>query len=311
MSKNSADRWLQDARSRRSPSGNLDVSRLLATWFSDDAWRADVTLMPAPARRTFLAELGREFFDGNIGNVADELMWNLARVEWLWPPAELRRLGRDHTAHLFSALSDSLDFHAGTADLSCVDYINWHHLTEALGGRKGTLLVGAFQSHPGFLLSAPDLGAFKVAVVRKSGATDQASLTLAGLTHVEELPASTGAVRRMLALLSQGQVVATYGDYVYAGSATIESALFGYRTTLSRSLIRIAMRTGASLIPFAIARTAPEGRSAVAVELFPPINLDEPDENTLALRLGVALECLIRRYPAQWRLWNTLRSRCY
>lgn len=266
--------------------------------------------MAAPARRTWLADMGREFFDGNIGNFADELMWNLALVEWLWPSAELRRLGRDHAAHLFSALSDSLDFQSDTADMSSVEYINARYLRQALAGPRGTLLVGAFQSHPGFLLSSPDLKAFNVAVVRKSGAPDQASLTLAGLAHVEELPASAGAVRRILDLLDQGQVVATYGDYVYTGSATIGSALFGYRTTLSRSLIRIAIRTRARLVPFAVVRAAAEHHSPVAVEIFPPINVDDPDENTLALRLGVTLECLIRRNPAQWRLWNTLRSRC-
>jgi len=177
-------------------------------------------------------------------------------------------------------------------------------------------LFSAYQSHPGYAFLSPDLTNVRVGVVRKAALGADSSITMSGLpANVIELAATARSVRSMLQYLADGQVIAAYCDYVYPGSACIDTAMFGYRVSISRSLLAIAMKTGAFLVPMCIAREGARAASLVHVEFFPPIGSNKLDGfnaevEQLAFQMGIALECLIRRYPAQWRLWNTLRERC-
>ena len=55
-------------------------------------------------------------------------------------------------------------------------------------------------------------------------------------------------------------------------------------------------------------------RRKIRVEFFPPLPFDDlgnsqRDQMMAAMRLSVATECLIRRYPVQWTHWTSLTHR--
>jgi lauroyl/myristoyl acyltransferase len=122
-------------------------------------------------------------------------------------------------------------------------------------------------------------------------------------------------VRTVLGLLEEGQVVAFSNDFVYPGVASIGSPLFGRTVPISRGMISITLKTEAAVVPFAIASQWPLQRGDVRVEFFPQVPLrfgDKPHhghQQGASFLFGLTTECLIRRYPAQWRLWNTLELR--
>ncbi len=67
------------------------------------------------------------------------------------------------------------------------------------------------------------------------------------------------------------------------------------------------------VLPASVTRHAASARG-VLVEFFSPLRLVDVDSsaNSLAAAavvIGVATECLIRRHPSAWRLWNTLELR--
>jgi lauroyl/myristoyl acyltransferase len=314
MSSALAERWQLDRTRCLSRSGNLDIPALLASWFADPSWLRTARAIRPGDRRAMLADMAAETVEQDVGRYASELRWNLTLVEWLWSGAEQMQLIRDHTEYLFSALSDSLDFLDGSPADTSVEYYGVEFLEAALREGRGVILAAAYQSHPGYALASPCLGDCRVGVVRRSGPATGDSMTLSGLTNVRELAANVGAVRPMLQLLSQGQAVAAYCDFVYAGSAKIDSTLFGHRVPIAKSLISIAISTRAAIVPLAVARVGLRDSSRVIVEFFPSLGRLQTDKDAasdaLALHLGLATECLIRRYPAQWRLWNTLRDRC-
>jgi hypothetical protein len=65
----------------------------------------------------------------------------------------------------------------------------------------------------------------------------------------------------------------------------------------------------------AVARRWPVDAGGVEVRFFAPLSLadlDPRDDASLsraAARFGVAVEGLVRLFPAQWRLWGTLEYR--
>ena len=80
---------------------------------------------------------------------------------------------------------------------------------------------------------------------------------------------------------------------------------------ISRSLVRIASSTGATVLPGCIVRLPPFDEGNVVIDILPalPIPYGSEELGALSVIFGVATECLIRRYPSQWRLWNTLDTR--
>jgi lauroyl/myristoyl acyltransferase len=305
-------RWRIDCEKRRSSRGNIDVHRLLGDWFGDAEWQRELSQIPARQRRVMLSEIGRDMFLDNIGNYAKELRWNMELVDWVWTDEQRRSLALDHARLLFASLSDSIDFASGTYPQTELDVSGAEHVLGPGEAGRGVILVSVFQTHPGYAFVCSPLRDRKIGVIRKAPGGG-ASLTLDGLPKsVAELPASTAAVRPLLKLLNEGSVTAAYCDYVYQGSGMIEAPMFGAWVSVSRSLLKIARQTNAAIVPMAVARDLDISKELVRVEFFP--DLTDGDSRSfqlsdLSLRLGIALECLIRRYPVQWRLWNTLRDR--
>jgi len=310
------ERWSRDRDGSRSASGNIDMPGLLAAWFADPAWREEAFRLPPAERREILADIGREAVVADTGRFGGELRWNLALLDWLWSGDAREDLALAHGAYLFSSLSDSLDFHGGTRPDSACETHGIAHIEDALARGRGVILFAAYQSHPGYALQGSALCARRIGIVRKAEAAGGPSLMLAGVgDHVWEIGATRTAARAMLAALACNEIIAVYSDYVYPGAPTADGILFGRAFPIARALLAVAWRSGAALLPMAVARDGPGRTSSIAVRFFADVRPgDDLDRETwiaaAALKVGVAMECMIRLHPAQWRLWNTLRHRC-
>jgi lauroyl/myristoyl acyltransferase len=314
------DRWSEDVCKLRSTRGNVDIPTMISGWLDDAEWTTMVRSLPQHERRYRLGVIGRRTFDCDTGRFATELRWNTRTLNYLWPFKKLDQILRRHVELLFASVSDAIDF-LDPGDAQKVSrqakVSGFNHLEEALRSGRGVILLGAYQCHPGFLLYHPFLTDRRIAAIQHSE-TDtlgQAPAGPPGARRVCLLPDSRASVRTILELLNSGQCIVFYNDFIYPTVAPIKSPLFGQMVLISRALISIALKTGASVLPFAIARQWPLEKPQVHLDFFPRLPLASLDDTnakhlvTAACVLGLATECLIRRYPAQWRLWNTLNYR--
>jgi len=313
------DRWEEDLRTMQSPSGNVDISCLVASWCEDAAWITNVRNLSPNERRRRLAELGAKTFECDLGRFATELRWNTRTLNDLWSSKERDQVLEKHVELLFASASDTIDFLV-PAEIQWtkqqVEVSGFEHVEESVALGKGIVLLGAYQCHPGFLFYHPLLADLKIAAVQHvENATGETAKALTEDRRVLLLPDTRASVRTMLELLKQGQCIMLYNDFVYPAVTPIKSPLFGRMVLISRALLSIAVKTGASVVPFAIARQWPLDRDEVRLDFFPRLPLAgfdytcEEHLQTAALVFGLATECLIRRYPAQWRLWNSLELR--
>jgi phosphatidylinositol dimannoside acyltransferase len=107
--------------------------------------------------------------------------------------------------------------------------------------------------------------------------------------------------RELESVLARNGAVALLCDRDLRGKGvTVE--FFGEPTTIPAGPVRLAVRTGATLIPVASYFT-PAGGHVVHIEPAIPIDPDQPDALAEgSQRLAAALERLIRRDPGQWHL---------
>jgi lauroyl/myristoyl acyltransferase len=294
---------------------------LLVDWLADSEWVEAARRIPRRDRRQLLGELGASIFDQDRGGYASHLRNCTQGLDYVWPPASREDLLRRHCQFLLAGLSDTLSFKdpAETpAALDEVDLRGLDHLREAQDAFPGVLFLSVHQSHPAFGFKHRRFDGLPISGVAnlRHDPGDSLSMLLMGVSdRVRLLPISPAAVRQMLTCLRSGESVAIYADYVYPQSGAATSCLFGRAVTISSSAVAIAVRTGAAVIPVAVARRWPLDAGGVDVRLFAPLSLadlDPRDDATVsraAVRFGVAIEGLIRCYPAQWRLWGTLEHR--
>jgi lauroyl/myristoyl acyltransferase len=197
------------------------------------------------------------------------------------------------------------------------ELIGKERLAAAEDRGRGVLLVGCHQSHAGFFLRHPQLSERSFTAVTHD-VTDpnwaNRPNTAAYGDRVEFAPTNAAGANRMLARVASNGAVAVYNDFWFPGSPGLPSALFGRPVFSSKSLVKFALRTRAPVLPFAVVRVPPFEDEVVRIEILPELPFDDLGESkrdfvVAAMRLGVATECLIRRYPIQWRLWTSLEYR--
>jgi len=314
-------RWLQDFPRRERSHFGQDISGVLFGWLSDPEWVAAARRIPPAERRALLAQFGRETFDENRAGYAARLRANAAPLAPIWNEDEREEVLRDHTAALLVELSDRISFcdpDETEALLADVRFAGFEHIEAGLERGRGIIFLSVHQSHPSFGFKHPWIAPLRVLGVSHDSELGQSgtALLLQGVSDaIELLPAAPRAVRDILRALSANQCLAVYNDFVYPETAGIASPLFGRNVLISRSALAIALKTEATILPVAIARQLPWDDGGVEVQVFAPLRLDDLDRSDPsalrmgALRFGIATECLIRRYPAQWRLWDTLLPR--
>jgi lauroyl/myristoyl acyltransferase len=177
-----------------------------------------------------------------------------------------------------------------------------HHLADALAGGKGVMLVTAH------------FGSFDVAVQLLAVHSVRTTILVEALEpqrlldHVVSLrrdkglnviPAKSGALQAMLQALRKGEVVLLVCDRDVTGEAP-KALFFGEETRLPDIAVRLALRTGAAIIPvFNLRRDG--GRYDVYVE--PPIEVASNGNANVAEHMNEVIRVMekyIKSCPEQW-----------
>lgn len=304
----------------RSKRGNIDWLTVLDGCLEDPETVSLLGRIPSAERRGLLAETGRAVYRRDLGNFAAELSYNTDSLIQSGQLPDFGEQREDHSACLFASLSDGLDFlsRAGAEEhlaQTRIDVQGLSHLEPFLR-KRGILLVSVFQSHFGYM--APLLETLgKVALVRKpqgeEGPDYFPKQMLEWRDTLEVIPATAAGGMRLFQTLRNGGVVGLYNDFLYPDARAVRGFLFGQHVPVSRALLLMIQKSGAVVVPMAVARCLPVEEDRVQVCFFPPLpaslSPEGATEADLAFQLSLATECLIRRFPVQWRLWNTLRMR--
>ena len=177
-----------------------------------------------------------------------------------------------------------------------------HHLVDALARGKGVMLVTA---HFGsFDMAVQLLAVHSVRTTIPVEALEPERL----LDHVVSLrknkglniiPAKSGALQAMIKALRNGEIVLIACDRDITGEAP-KALFFGEETRLPDMAVRIALRTGAAIIPvFNLRRDG--GRYDVYVE--PPIEVESNGNANVAEHMNEVIRVMekyIKSCPEQW-----------
>lgn len=161
---------------------------------------------------------------------------------------------------------------------------NWEIFAAALAARGVPVTAVAAE------LYDPRLSRYLVAARRRWGVS----------TIVKGTP---GATREALGVLQRGEMLGTLID-LHTRDEGIEARFLGRPSHTAAGPIRLALRTGAAVVPMAIVRAA-DGR--YEAEIRDPLAFGGADGSARDVEEGVrlaaaALEAFIREHPGQW-LW--------
>jgi KDO2-lipid IV(A) lauroyltransferase len=161
---------------------------------------------------------------------------------------------------------------------------NWEILAAALAARGIPLTAVAAE------LYDPRLGRYVVSARERWGVG----------TIMKGTP---GATREALSVLHRGEMLGTLID-LHTRDDGITVPFLGRASHMASGPIRLALRTGAAVVPMAIVRASDDRYVA---EIREPLRLDDTGDASRDLEQGVrsaatALEAFIRENPEQW-LW--------
>lgn len=226
--------------------------------------------------------------------------------------AERQRIARESLRHLGAAFCDPLSALRFDAVEFCrrLTLEGWEHLQEAEERGQGVFIMSA---HLGMWEAAAQpvaLYAGGMDVVGRPLDNPHLDHDLVALRtrFGNRLLSKRGAARGMLKALRGGGKVGILIDQRARPADAVEVPFFGHPALTSSVLARLALRTGAAVVPI-FGYGEPDGRYRVV--LRPPVLPPEPknlpaseEEAVIALtqRYMEVVEAEIRRDPAQW-MW--------
>ncbi len=123
--------------------------------------------------------------------------------------------------------------------------------------------------------------------------------------HLTVQPASLAAIRAMHKALKANQSVAILTDQVPPEGLGVWAPFFGKTAYTMTLAARLAMQSGAALLPVSCERL-PKGQGYI-VKIFPPLDIgvatDKPDLLDTVTRINQAIEAIVRSQPGQY-LWG-------
>ncbi|MBE0481053.1 MAG: hypothetical protein IBX68_08740 [Dehalococcoidia bacterium] len=181
----------------------------------------------------------------------------------------------------------------------------WHNLEEALQKGRGVVLATAH-------LGSFDVGV-QILAMRSVKTTVLVEplepaplfkhvLSLRASKGLTFLPVQMGVLKDILQLLRRGETVLITCDRVF-GDGGVNVPFFGSETMMPSGAVRIAMRTGAALVPAYSVRC--DGAYKVYIE--PALNFNPGGTQALICAMKQVIEVMekyIRRYPEQWSVVN-------
>ena len=226
----------------------------------------------------------------------------------LGPTASEKRIRRDMRRTFYSFgkyFAEFLGFErfGGPFIDEHVDVVGEEHLREALARGKGAILNAAHLSN--WELGAatiarrgyPVLG---VALPHPDPALDEYVNRQRRSRGYSVIP-TEGAYRKCMAALGRNEVVCMVGDRD-VGIGGVEVEFFGRPTVLPQGPIRIALASGAPILPGFVIRRSDD---SFAVVLEPPLTVPSSGSRREKARAMLqefanTLERYVRRFPTQW-----------
>jgi len=307
------------AEAQQAESGRLTIGGM-RRWSATTRWRAMAKRLSPAEQVRVLAELGDRVFDTDLGNYRTDLEFNTQRIGDVGDSRRRRELLREHCAFLFVSLLDPLvltDERARADAFRRVELTGQEHADATRAAGRGLVFLGCHQTHSGFAFRHPHFAGWKFAAVRNpfdgGGLRPRRSEQAYGET-VDFVQTAPGGAARLLDCLKSGGCIALQNDFCFAETVGVPATFFGRPVLVSRSLVKLILRTRAPVLPISVVRLQPFESRKIRVEIYPPLPLDDltearRDQMIAAMRLSVATECLIRRYPAQWTHWTSLEQR--
>jgi len=185
---------------------------------------------------------------------------------------------------------------------SCITTHGWHHFEDALNRGKGVILITA---HLGSFDMGAQIFAARSAKVTVLVEPLEPAVLLShvialrkskGLTY---MPVQLGVLRAVIQSLRRGEAVTIVCDRDI-GKDGLKSKFFGKETTLPLGAVRIAMRTGAAVVPAFNLRRG-DGRYDIYFE--PALDIIPSGNDAVARNLEqiiAVMERHIRISPEQW-----------
>jgi KDO2-lipid IV(A) lauroyltransferase len=194
-----------------------------------------------------------------------------------------------------------------------IAFADWHRLDEALDEPKGTLFVTI---HLGQIeLGAAAVGSYghRVNVVAETlrhppmDEFIQGLRASLGMKVIAAKKAQFGVMR----CLNRGEVLVTMLDAYEPGQSVVVD-FFGAPAEVASAPARVALRTGARVLPAVIGRAEGSERLIPLVDFdlnFQPAGDEERDVQVLSQTIATSLEGFVRRFPEQWfafrPVWGT------
>jgi len=188
---------------------------------------------------------------------------------------------------------------------------NWHNLDDALKRRKGVIMVTAHLGSFDMVAQIFALRSIKTTIVVES--LEPPSL----LRHVVALresnglhlvPAQAGALQIMIQALRRGEMVLIVSDRDIANNGQ-KLTFFGEETTLPDLAVRLAMRTGADVVP---AFNLRRGDGKYDAYFEPAINVIQGGNGAIIKnmeQITIVMEKYIKSCPEQWTVLSPIWAR--
>ncbi|HIE11656.1 MAG TPA: hypothetical protein EYP62_08580 [Kiritimatiellae bacterium] len=225
----------------------------------------------------------------------------------------LRQLARKAFQHFGKYLVDFFRFHSLSRQeaVQLVAIENRHHLHQALERGRGVVAVTAHFGNwemGGSVLHAMGYSIHAVFLPMATPRLDRLFLRQRVQRGIELIP--VGHTTRLLRILRDGHIVALLGDRDLAGKSA-RVPFFGREAELPRGPARLAMISGAALLPSFIYR---EPHDAFVLRFHRPLWPESHrDEQRLLEFTAAAMEREISERPFQWFIfedfWDDARRR--
>jgi KDO2-lipid IV(A) lauroyltransferase len=200
----------------------------------------------------------------------------------------------------------------GNAEIEdMVDVTGWQHLKQAMDGGQGVIVLSAHLGNVELVMQGTVIrGIPAVSPVERIEPERLFQYTRAmRQSHGLRLIPADGSMVGLFRALKRGEIVGLAGDRDVTGSGRIVD-FFGSPARLPDGPVRVALRTGAPLIP-AFAHRRPDNTVEVHVE--PPLQLVRTGDKEADIQKGMemmvaVMEQYIARWPEQWlvaqRIWS-------
>lgn len=262
-----------------------------------------------------------------LGDVIATLAW------WLWRgPRQtaienMTRVLGDRTAARRAARYSFLNFARYAVDflrgptlrpeelLAKVHYDRWDEVDAAFQEGKGVIFATVHLGNwdiGGAVLAARG---YPVSVVADTFLNERANAVIVNARRVRGMKVipSHRAAAGIVRAIRRNEALALLVDTPVTEGAGVQVKFFGEWTTVPAGAARIALRTGARVIPVALVRASGTSDQIIAlVDLdlrFTPTGDTERDVQALTQRIFSAHERFIRAYPDQWYIFRRMWPR--